>query len=54
MLDVVAHVYNPSTWEEEKGGPPLVKGQPRLHGDILSQKKKKKKDKSAGYSSTRL
>jgi hypothetical protein len=48
---MVAHAFNPSTWEAEAGGslssrPPWstkrVPGQPRQHREILSQKKKKK------------
>jgi hypothetical protein len=49
---VVAHAFNPSTWEAEAGGflssKPAwstegVPGQPGLHRETLSQKKKKKK-----------
>jgi hypothetical protein len=48
---VVAHTFNPSTWEAEAGrflssGPAWstewVPGQPRLHRETLSRKKKKK------------
>jgi hypothetical protein len=49
---VVAHAFNPSTWEAEAGGflssrpvwsTESVPGQPGLHRETLSQKKKKKK-----------
>jgi hypothetical protein len=51
---MVAHAFNPSTWEAEAGGflsswPALstewVPGQPGLHRETLSQKKKKKWNK---------
>jgi hypothetical protein len=51
---VVAHAFNPSTWEAEIGGflslrpawsTEWVPGQPRLHRETLSQKKKRKKKK---------
>jgi hypothetical protein len=35
-------MYNPSTWEAEAGGSP-VGGQPGLHSDTMSPKKKKTK-----------
>jgi hypothetical protein len=50
-LGVVAHAFNPSTWEAEAGGflssrlawfTKLVPGQPGLHREILSQKNKNK------------
>jgi hypothetical protein len=53
-LAVLAHAFNPSTWEAEAGGflssrpawsTELVPGQPGLHRETLSQKKKKKKRK---------
>jgi hypothetical protein len=49
---VVAHTFNPSTWEAEAGGflssrpawsIERVPGQPGLHRETLSQKKKKEK-----------
>jgi hypothetical protein len=51
---VVAHAFNPSTWEAEAGGflssrpawsTEWVPGQPGLHRETLSQKTKKKKKK---------
>jgi hypothetical protein len=48
---VVAHAFNPSTWEAEAGrflslrpawSTKWVPGQPGLHRETLSQKKKKK------------
>jgi hypothetical protein len=48
---VVAHTFNPKTWEAEAGGflswrPPwstkCVPGQPGLHRETLSQKQKQK------------
>jgi hypothetical protein len=57
---VVAHAFNPSTWEAEAGrslsSRPAwsieggVPGQPRLHGETLSKKKKKKKKKKVNTS----
>jgi hypothetical protein len=49
---VVAHTFNPSTWEAEAGGflssrpawsTEWVPGQPGLYRETLSQKTKKKK-----------
>ena len=49
---VVAHAFNPSTWEAEAGrflssrpvwSTEWVPGQPGLHRETLSRKKKKKK-----------
>jgi hypothetical protein len=49
---MLAHAFNPSTWEAEAGGflssrpawsKEWVPGQPGLHRETLSQKKKKKK-----------
>jgi ABC-type phosphate/phosphonate transport system substrate-binding protein len=49
-LDMVVHAFNPSTWEAEAGRflslklawfTELVPGQPWLHRETLSQKKKK-------------
>jgi hypothetical protein len=49
---VVAHAFNPSTWEAEAGGflslrpawsTELVPGQPGLHRETLSRKNKKEK-----------
>jgi hypothetical protein len=37
---IVAHISNPSTWEAEAGGS-QVRGQPRLHSENVSKKKKK-------------
>jgi hypothetical protein len=51
---VVAHAFNPSTWEAEAGGflssrpawsTKGFPGQPGLYKETLSQKKKKKKKK---------
>jgi hypothetical protein len=51
---VVAHAFNPSTWEAEAGGflssrpawsTERVPGQPGLHRETLSRKTKKKKKK---------
>jgi hypothetical protein len=51
---VVASAFNPSTWEAEAGGflssraawsTKWVPGQPGLHREALSQKKKRKKKK---------
>jgi hypothetical protein len=51
-LGMVAHVFDPSTWEAEAGGflssrpvwsTKWVPGQPGLHRETLSQKTKKKK-----------
>jgi hypothetical protein len=51
---VVAHTFNPSTWEAEAGrflssrpawSTKLVPGQPGLHREILSRGKKKKEKK---------
>ena len=51
---VVAHAFNPSTWEAEAGGfqslrpawsTDRVPGQPGLYRETLSRKKKKKKKK---------
>jgi hypothetical protein len=51
---VVAHAFNPSTWEAEAGGflssrpawsTEQVPGQPGLHRETLSRKTKKKKKK---------
>jgi hypothetical protein len=51
---VVAHAFNPSTWEAEAGGflnsrpawsTERVPEQPGLHREILSRKTKKKKKK---------
>jgi hypothetical protein len=41
MLDphMVAHAYNPSTWESEAGGW-KVQGQPGLQSETLFKKKK--------------
>ena len=50
---LLAHTFNPSTWEAEAGGFPSSKpawstewvpGQPGLHRETLSRKKKKKKE----------
>jgi hypothetical protein len=45
---VVAHAFNPSTWEAEAGGflssRPTWSTQPGLHRETLSKKKKKKKE----------
>jgi hypothetical protein len=52
---VVAHAFNPSTWEAEAGGflsskpawsTERVPGQPGLHRETLSRKTKKKKKKN--------
>jgi hypothetical protein len=49
LVGVVAHAFNPSTWEAEAGGflssrsTKWVPGQPGLYRETLSQKKKKKK-----------
>ena len=52
---VVAHAFNPSTWEAEAGGflssrpawsTKWVPGQPGLHRETLSQKNQKKKQKT--------
>jgi hypothetical protein len=57
---MVAHTFNPSTWEAEAGGflssrpawsTELVPGQPGIHRKTLSQKKKKKKKKRKKKSS---
>ena len=54
LLGVVAHAFNPSTWEAEAGGFPSsrpawstkwVPGQPWLHRETLSPKTKKKNKK---------
>jgi hypothetical protein len=51
---VVAHAFNPSTWEAEAGGflssrpawsTKRVPGQPGLHRETLSQKKTKETNK---------
>jgi hypothetical protein len=51
---VVAHAFNPSTWEAEAGrflssrpawSTKLVPGQPGLHRETLSRKKQKIKNK---------
>jgi hypothetical protein len=52
---VVAHAFNPGTWEAEKGGflssrpawsTEWVPGQPGLHRKTLSQKQKTKQNKT--------
>jgi hypothetical protein len=54
---VVAHAFNPSTWEAEAGrflssrpawSTGRVPGQPGLHRETLSRKTKKKKKKKDG------
>jgi hypothetical protein len=40
-LGLVAHMYNPSTWEAEVGGLE-VQTQPGLHSETLFKKKKKR------------
>jgi hypothetical protein len=55
---VVAHAFNPSTWEAEASGflssrpawsTKWVPGQPGLHRETLSRKKKKKEKKEKNY-----
>ena len=54
---MVAHAFNPSTWEAEAGGflssrpawsTERVPGQPGLHRETLSRKTKKKKKSISG------
>jgi hypothetical protein len=54
MPGMVAHAFNPSTWEAEAGGflssrpawsTEWVPGQPGLHRETLSRKTEKKKKK---------
>jgi hypothetical protein len=54
LQGVMAHAFNPSTWEAETGeflslkpawSTEWVPGQPGLHRETLSKKKKKKKKK---------
>jgi hypothetical protein len=56
QLGVVVHAFNPRTWEAEAGeflisrpawSTDWVPGQPGLHRETLSRKKKKKTDQSA-------
>jgi hypothetical protein len=54
---VVAHTFNPSTWEAEAGGflssrPAWVPGQPGLHRETLSRKNPKKQNKQANKTTT--
>jgi hypothetical protein len=62
---VVAHAFNPSTWEAEAGGflssrpawsKKWVPGQPGLYKETLSRKtkKKKKKEKRKKYKCIRI
>jgi hypothetical protein len=55
---VVAHAFNPSTWEAEAGGflslrpawsTKWVPGQPGLHRETLSRKTKTKKKKKKAF-----
>jgi hypothetical protein len=39
---VVAHAFNPSTWEAEAGGFQLSSGQPEIHSETMFQKEKRK------------
>jgi hypothetical protein len=57
-MGVMVHSFNPSTWEAEALGSlslrptwstESVPGQPWLHPETLSQKKKKKKNKKNAY-----
>lgn len=41
VLDTMAHVYNPSTWEDETGGLPGVLGQLRLHRNTLPRQEQR-------------